>query len=224
MNPYERAQKALLAEIDAEVRETAYMTGRRALSAATKDALRKVPRHEFVPDEITDLAYANRPLPVGSGQTISQPYIVAIMTDLLDLKPTDTVLEAGTGSGYQAAVLSLIAAQVFSLEVIPALGRSASERLRRLGYDNVEVRIDDAHQGWPEHAPYDAIIVTAAAPEIPPALLDQLKPGGRMIIPLGTGHGQLLVLVNKDKDGRFRQRDVLPVAFVPFTRRPPSVH
>jgi protein-L-isoaspartate(D-aspartate) O-methyltransferase len=223
MNPYEKAHKALLSEIDAEVRDTAYMTGRTELSAGTKDALRKVPRHEFVPDEEKDLAYANRPLPVGNGQTISQPYIVAIMTDLLDLKPTDTVLEAGTGSGYQAAVLSLIAAQVFSLEVIPELGMSASERLQRLGYANVEVRIDDAHHGWPEHAPYDAIIVTAAAPETPPALLDQLKPGGRMIIPLGTGHGQLLVLVNKGEDGRVRQREVLPVAFVPFTRRAPAI-
>lgn len=218
MNPYANAHKALLGEIDAEVRETAHMTGRMTLSAATKDALREVPRHAFVPDDQKDFAYANRPLPVGNGQTISQPYIVAIMTDLLDLQSSDKVLEAGTGSGYQAAVLSRIAAQVFSLEVIPELGKSARERLRRMGYSNVQVRIADAHQGWPEHAPYDAIIVTAAASGIPPALLEQLRPGGRMIIPLGTGHGQLLVLVNKDSDGRLRQREVLPVAFVPFTR------
>lgn len=222
MNSYQGARESLLDEIDAEVRETAYMTGRAELSKPTKNALRSVPRHEFIPPEQRDYAYANRPLPVGNGQTISQPYIVAIMTDLLDLTATDRVLEAGTGSGYQAAVLSRIADRVYSLEVIPELAESARARLQRLGYSNIEVRTDDAHNGWPEHAPYDAIIVTAAAAAIPPALLEQLRPGGRMIIPIGSGHSQLLVLVNKDKDGLIRQRDILPVAFVPFTRHVPA--
>jgi len=177
-----------------------------------------VPRHAFLPDALRLAAYANRPLPIGHQQTISQPYIVALMTDLLDPEADGRVLEIGTGSGYQAAVLSKLVKQVYTLEVVAALAEQASERLRRLGYGNVEVRQGDGHAGWPEHAPYDGIIVTAAAPEVPPVLIEQLKPGGRLLIPVGNRYsGQELLLIEKDRHGRLRQESVLPVIFVPLT-------
>jgi protein-L-isoaspartate(D-aspartate) O-methyltransferase len=164
------------------------------------------------------MAYENRPLPIGHGQTISQPYIVALMTDLLQPQPDQRVLEIGTGSGYQAAVLSQLVAQVYSIEIIEELGKSSTQLLTRLGYDNVETRIADGYDGWPQHAPFDSIIVTAAISHIPPPLVQQLKKGGRMVIPVGTRfHTQYLTLVEKDMQGKITSRQVLPVAFVPFT-------
>jgi protein-L-isoaspartate(D-aspartate) O-methyltransferase len=163
------------------------------------------------------LAYANRPLPIGRGQTISQPYIVALMTELMQVKPGDRVLEIGTGSGYQAAVLSALVREVYSIEIVPELGRSAAETLARLGYRNVVTRIGDGYQGWPEHAPYDAIIVTAAPNHVPPALVAQLTPGGRLVIPVGELIQNLMV-VAKAADGTTTSTRIIPVRFVPLTR------
>lgn len=208
----------LLDEIREEMRGTRHYTGRAALDQRVVAALGAVPRHAFVPDELQYSAYANRPLPIGHGQTISQPYIVALMTDLIRPRADDVVLEIGTGSGYQAAILSRLVKQVYSVEIVDALALQAAARLQRLGYDNVEVRAGNGRQGWPQHAPYDAILVTAAAVTIPAALIEQLKPGGSLVIPVGAPHdAQDLVLVSKDADGRIAQRSVLPVAFVPLT-------
>jgi protein-L-isoaspartate(D-aspartate) O-methyltransferase len=184
---------------------------------ATLAALRAVPRHEFVAEADRALAYGDHPLPIGFGQTISQPYIVAYMTELLELTPGARVLEVGTGSGYQAAVLAEMGSEVYSIEIVEPLARQAAARLKRLGYDRVRVRHGDGHFGWPEHAPFPAIIVTAAAGHIPPALLDQLAPGGRMVIPVGHVYGvQNLVLVTRDSNGKVRTRRLLPVRFVPL--------
>jgi len=211
-------RQALVLEIERDVRETAEYINRRELDQRVLAALRAVPRHEFVRPADRDLAYRNRPLPIGHGQTISQPYIVAIMTDLVEPRPGCVVLEVGTGSGYQAAVLGELCRKVFSIEIVEPLGLQARERLGRLGYDNVEVRIGDGYFGWPEHAPFDAIVVTAVASHVPPPLLKQLKPGGRMVLPVGTPFTtQQLVLVEKDPDGRVTTRQLLPVAFVPLT-------
>ena len=207
----------LLEEIRREFAATATWTGRTAPSPRLMTALARIDRAEFVPPGEAAWAYLNTPLPIGHGQTISQPYIVAIMTDLLDVAPEHTVLEIGTGSGYQAAVLAELARQVYGIEVIPPLATRAAETLRRLGYTNVEVRAGDGHAGWPEKAPFDAIIVTAAGAKIPPALLAQLKPGGRMIIPVGSQDGnQELTLIEKDAHGAINERVVLAVAFVPL--------
>jgi protein-L-isoaspartate(D-aspartate) O-methyltransferase len=209
---------ALMAEIEAEMRDTARWTGRAKLSPRVTEALAKVRREAFVPPRSMDAAYANRPLPIGHGQTISQPFVVALMTELLDLEPDDRVLEIGTGSGYQAAMLAAVVGKVFSIEVIPELARSAAAALAGEGCANVALRTGDGGLGWPEEAPFDAIIVTAAAPDIPPALIEQLRPGGRMVIPVGPRHGdQHLVLLTKDAAGKVTQRTVLPVAFVPLT-------
>ena len=220
MNPELAARRdALLAEIQSEAAMTAGETGRRTFAPRVMQALADVRREEFVPANERDYAYDNIPLPIGLGQTISQPFIVALMTELLDLKGEESVLEIGTGSGYQAAVLARLARQVYSVEVVEPLANEARARLRRLGYANVEVRHGDGWQGWPEHAPYDAIIVTAAAAQMPKALVAQLKPGGRMVIPVGdSGWGQNLVVVAKDAAGHVRERSVLPVAFVPMVR------
>lgn len=181
-------------------------------------AMRKVPRHLFVPADQQASAYEDHPLSIGHGQTISQPYIVAYMTAAVRPKSDDTVLEIGTGSGYQAAVLSQIVDQVYSLEIIPELGNEAKARFQELGYENVHVRVSDGYYGWKEKSPFDAIIVTAAAPEIPPPLIKQLKEGGRFIIPIGPIHGnQVLILVEK-KSGKVKKKSLLPVSFVPFTR------
>jgi protein-L-isoaspartate(D-aspartate) O-methyltransferase len=180
--------------------------------------MRTVPRHEFVPTNLRDEAYADRPVPIGYGQTISQPFIVALMTDLLNIQPIDVVLEIGTGSGYQAAVLAHLARQVYSIEIIPGLVESAADRLQRLGYSNVSTRLGDGYYGWAEAAPFDAIIVTAAASHIPPPLIGQLRPGGRMVIPVGASFAlQYLVLVEVDAEGRTKTRQLLPVRFVPLT-------
>lgn len=192
-------------------------TGRPVLDERVLAAMRKVPRHEFVPEDQKRLAYRNRPLPIGEGQTISQPYIVALMTDLLQLEPGDKVLEIGTGCGYQAAVLAEIAGEVYTIEIIDSLGRAAAATLKRLGYANVHTRIGDGYKGWPEAAPFDAIIVTAAPDHIPPALVEQLKPTGRMVIPVG-GLSQELMVVKKNADGSTLNEQIVPVRFVPLTR------
>jgi protein-L-isoaspartate(D-aspartate) O-methyltransferase len=208
---------ALLKAIDEETAQCAAWTGRENLSPRVRSAIKRVRREAFLPSDEADRAYRNAPLPIGYGQTISQPFIVAIMTELLDLESGATVLEVGTGSGYQAAVLAQIARQVYSIELIPALAARAAEALRREGYDNVEVRAGDGSLGWPQHAPFDAIIVTAAADEIPVALVRQLKSGGRMIVPIGPRHGaQSLILVRKSASGTIDTREILPVAFVPL--------
>jgi len=179
------------------------------------DAMQRVPRHEFVPAEWRTAAYLDRPLPIGYDQTISQPYIVAFMTQILNVGPGDRVLEVGAGSGYQAAVLAELAAQVYTIEIVEPLGRRAAETLARLGYRNVSVRIGDGYRGWPAAAPFDAIIVTAAPDHVPQPLIDQLKEGGRMIIPVGEGIQNLILL--RKAGGKLRQEQVLPVRFVPMT-------
>lgn len=185
---------------------------------AVLQAMRKVPRHLLVPENVRHLAYEDTPLPIGNGQTISQPYIVGVMTEAIDPKPDMKVLEIGTGSGYQAAVLGEIVAEVFTIEIVEPLGKKASKDLQELGYKNVHVRIGDGYKGWPEEAPFDAIIVTAAPEEIPQPLIDQLKEGGKMIIPVGpTANTQELRILEKKK-GKIRSKTLFPVRFVPFTR------
>ena len=216
-------QEERIAEIEAEARATAFYTGRSQLSPRVIAALRTVKRELFVPEGQRDSAYCNMPLGIGHGQTISQPFIVAIMTDLLDLTPTDTVLEIGTGSGYQAAILAEIVAEVCTIEVIPALADRAQRALTGAGYRNVAFRTGDGALGWPERAPFDAIMVTAAAPDVPAALVEQLRPGRRMIIPVGHRHGyQNLILIEKNAEGAVSRKSVLDVAFVPLTRPAPS--
>ncbi len=213
------ARARMVAGIAALALETGAETGRPRFGEAVMAAMGKVPRHRFVPVLQDIFAYDNRPLPIGEGQTISQPYIVALMTDLLDPKPTDTVLEVGTGSGYQAAVLAELVAKVYTIEIVEALGLRAGQVLGELGYRNVEVRVGDGYGGWPAAAPFDAIIVTAAPAAVPQPLIDQLKPGGRMVIPVGAPSDvQHLLLVEKQSDGRATTRRTLPVRFVPLTR------
>jgi protein-L-isoaspartate(D-aspartate) O-methyltransferase len=210
-------RKALLAVIDDEIAATARLTGIRRLGEPVRRALLAVPRHRFVPADLRVFAYENRPLGIGQGQTISQPYIVALMSELLSLNPGDRVLEIGTGSGYQAAVLAQLADAVYSVENLPELARSAGETLHAAGIDNVEIHFGDGSRGWPEHAPYDAIIVTAAARRLPHALIEQLAPGGRLVIPIGDPRNtQTLEVITKAMDGNITRRDVLPVAFVPL--------
>jgi len=215
---YATARQAMVRLIEADVRQTSLYLDRDALDPRVMAALGRVPRHEFVPASRRREAYLNRPLPIGHGQTISQPYIVAIMTDLVKPRPSHRVLEVGTGSGYQAAILAELVKEVYSIEIIEPLAEAARARLARLGYDNVRVRLGDGYYGWPEHAPFDAIVVTAAASHIPPPLLQQLKPGGRMIIPVGSRFlVQQLVMVEKDRKGGYTTRQILPVRFVPLT-------
>ena len=213
----DKALQRLLRELEDEARQTRNWTGRGKFSDAVMSSMGRVPRHEFVADGDAVAAYVNRPLPIGHGQTISQPYIVALMSDLLDLKPGARVLEIGTGSGYQAAVLADLGASVFSVEKVAKLAGPAAKRLKRLGYGDVRVREGDGFEGWPEEAPYDAVIVTAAPSMIPQALVEQLRPDGRMVIPLGRPHEtQMLTLVTKDASGGISQTSLLPVAFVPM--------
>lgn len=219
---YAPQRERMAQEIAAMARETGVETGRPVFSERVMASLRKVERHRFVPPPQEPSAYENRPLPIGNSQTISQPYIVALMTDLLDPKPGDVVLEVGTGSGYQAAVLAEIVARVYTIEIVAALGRKATETLTALGYRNVVTRIGDGYNGWAEQAPFDAIIVAAAAPEIPQPLIDQLKPGGRMVIPLGGRFDvQQLLVIDKKADGATVSRSTIPVRFVPLTRTGP---
>lgn len=207
----------MLNTIESEARYTASLTGRSRFDPRVMEAMELVPRDCFVPPEKIDRAFDNGPLSIGEGQTISQPYIVALMTDLLEPQPTDTVLEVGTGSGYQAAILGQLVRQVYSLEIIPTLAAQAADLLERLGYTNIAVRTGDGHAGWPEHAPYDGIIVTAAATHVPPALIAQLKKGGRLVIPVGLPYmSQELLLVEKDLEGKLHTREILGVVFVPM--------
>jgi protein-L-isoaspartate(D-aspartate) O-methyltransferase len=214
---FHQARDRLLDEISLDYRETADYTGLRAMSPAVRRVMGKVPREDFIDVEDAAQAYVNRPLSIGHGQTISQPYIVALMTDLLEVEAGDRVLEIGTGSGYQAAVLGELGAEVYTIEIVAPLGEQARERLARMGYDRVHVRVGDGNPGWPEAAPFDGIIVTAAGP-VPPALVEQLKPDGRLVMPVGVSGGdQELVVITREPDGALRQVPKLPVRFVPLT-------
>ena len=207
----------MVAEVEAMYADTERETGLKSMSPAVRAALGRVERHRLIPDEEKSAAYANRPLPIGNGQTISQPYIVALSADLLAPRPDQVVLEVGTGSGYQAAVLAETVKQVYSIELIESLGRTAAQRLAQMGYRNIEVKIGDGYAGWPEKAPFDGIVVTAAAPQIPPALIAQLKTGARMVIPVGgDGFIQYLKVVTKRADGGYEEREIIPVRFVPL--------
>jgi len=209
----------MVAEIAAMARGTGAETGRPVFGGRVMAAMGKVQRHLLVPDDQVRYAYENRPLSIGHGQTISQPYIVALMTDLMEPKATDVVLEVGTGSGYQAAVLAELVAKVYTIEIVEPVGRRAAEGLAKLGYRNVFTRIGDGYNGWPEAAPFDSVIVTAAAPSIPAPLIDQLKPGGRLVIPVGAQwEVQELLVVEKKADGATTTRRTIPVRFVPLTR------
>ena len=209
---------ALRAELVDEVRDYAGYAGDAPFSDDVLATLGRVERHKFVPPGQARHAYENRPLPIGHGQTISQPYIVALMTDLLEPDPGDVVLEVGTGSGYQAAVLAELVDHVYSIEIIEPLATSARERLERLGYDNVTTKLGDGYYGWEAHAPFDSIIVTAAASHVPPPLIEQLEPGGRMVIPVGGRFmTQLLLLLEKGEDGEVVTRQIAAVRFVPLT-------
>ncbi|MEN8107303.1 MAG: protein-L-isoaspartate(D-aspartate) O-methyltransferase [Pseudomonadota bacterium] len=215
---YRAARMAMVKEIEDDVRRTSLALDKESLDPAVMAAMASVPRHRLVPAKMRDDAYENRPLPIGHGQTISQPYVVAVMTDLMKITPDSTVLEIGTGSGYQAAILGKLAAQVYTIEIIEPLATLARENLQALGYENIEVRIGDGYYGWEEHAPFDAIVVTAAASHIPPPLIEQLRPGGYMIIPVGSRFMvQQLVLVEKDNNSTVTTRQILPVRFVPLT-------
>ena len=210
--------RQMLRTIERECQLAASLTGRPVLEHRVLQALTEVPRERFVPPEMAPYAYADNALPIGSGQTISQPFIVALMTDLLEPAGDDRILEIGTGSGYQAAVLSRLVGQVYSIEILPELARLAAERLKSLGVRNVEVRSGDGYQGLAQEAPFDGIIVTAAASHVPPPLIAQLKAGGRLVIPVGLPyHHQELLLVAKEYSGEVRTRSVLGVAFVPLT-------
>jgi protein-L-isoaspartate(D-aspartate) O-methyltransferase len=215
---YTLKRQQLIAEIEDDARATAKYINKKSFNKRVMQVMGSIPRHKFVPEDMRSSAYENQPLPIGYGQTISQPYIVALMTDLLQPQQEHRVLEIGTGSGYQAAVLSRLVEHVYSIEIIEALGKSSAQLLSQLGYDNIETRIADGYNGWPEHAPFDGIVVTAAISHIPPPLVKQLKKGGRMVIPVGTRfQTQYLTLVEKDMQGVVTTRQVLPVAFVPFT-------
>jgi protein-L-isoaspartate(D-aspartate) O-methyltransferase len=210
--------KRMLQDIERGVELTRRQIGKSAFDPRVMEAMKQVPRHEFVPADAQAYAYEDGPLSIGHGQTISQPYIVALMTDLLNPEPEHVVLEVGTGSGYQAAILSRLVKQVYSTEIVEPLATAARERLQRLGYANVEVSTADGYHGWIEHAPYDGIVVTAAAPTIPGPLVEQLKPGGRLVIPVGLPYNyQELMLVEKSADNAVHTKNILSVAFVPLT-------
>lgn len=214
---FEHDRQQMIADIESGVAVTRMMTGRDHLNPRVMDVMRQVPREEFVPADMRHAAFRDGALPVGHGQTISQPYIVALMTDLLDLTEDSVVLEVGTGTGYQAAILSQLARQVYTIEKIPELAQAAQQRLSEMGYDNVEPRCSDGSLGWPEKAPFDGIVVTAAAADVPPALLEQLGPGGRMVIPIGLPYmHQELILITRDQQGEIERSSILGVAFVPL--------
>lgn len=215
---YARQRENMVRAIEADVNATSIYIKKEALDPRVMEAMNTVPRHALVPINQRSDAYLNRPLPIGYGQTISQPYIVAIMTDLLNPQPEHKILEVGTGSGYQAAILSRLVRQVYTIEVIEALGKRAKVDLAELGYDNIQTQIGDGYYGWRQHAPFDGIVVTAAASHVPPPLIQQLKPGGRIIIPVGSRFlTQQLLLITKDEGGNLTTRQILPVRFVPLT-------
>ena len=210
---FEEQRREMVAAIRAMADHVAAQIGKTALDERVLMAMAKVPRHEFVPIEVQQYAYLNRPIPIGFDKTISQPLVVAVMTDLLELKPDDMVLEIGTGLGYQAAVLAELAGKVYSVEIIDELAQRAIRRLKQQGHTNVEVRIGNGYAGWPEHAPFDKVMVTAAPDLIPPPLINQLKVGGRMVIPVGLPVAQQLVLVEKDLNGKVTTKEIMPVLF-----------
>ena len=210
---FDEQRRQLIAAIDAHTEQVATRIGKTALDRQVLKAMTKVPRHEFVPAEVQSFAYLDTPLPIGFGKTISQPFMVAVMTDLLELKPDDAVLEIGTGLGYQSAVLAELAGRLYSVEIIDELAEGAARRLKRQGYSNVDIRVANGYLGWPEHAPFDKVIVTAAPDLIPTPLINQLKAGGRMVIPVGLPSAQQLVLAEKDADGRVTTREIMPVMF-----------
>jgi len=212
-DPFRDLRQQLMAEIAAEAALTAGHTGRAAFGERVLRVIGEMPRHEFVPIELQPYAYLNRPLPIGYDKTVSQPFIVALMTDLLDPRADDVVLEIGAGAGYQAAILAQLTKRVYSIDIIEELAQGAERRLRRLGYENVEVRVGNGYYGWPENAPYDKIMVTAASELIPPPLLTQLRPGGRMVVPTGIPDKQTLTLVEKSATGSLTTREILPVRF-----------
>jgi protein-L-isoaspartate(D-aspartate) O-methyltransferase len=203
----------MVAEISADAARVRELTGKSSLDERVMAAIAKVPRHEFVPIELQPLAYANMPLPIGCEKTISQPFIVALMTDLLDISAEDVVLEIGTGLGYQAAILGELARKVYSMEIIEELGTQAKQRLHRLGFTNIETRMGNGYHGWSEHAPFDKIMLTAAPDLIPPPLLHQLKAGGKMVLPAGLPDAQQLLLVQKDENGKVGTKEILAVRF-----------
>jgi protein-L-isoaspartate(D-aspartate) O-methyltransferase len=203
----------MVAEISADAARVRELTGKSRLGERVMAAIAKVPRHEFVPIELQPLAYANMPLPIGCEKTISQPFIVALMTDLLDISAEDVVLEIGTGLGYQAAILGALARKVYSMEIIEELGTQAKQRLHRLGFTNIETRMGNGYHGWSEHAPFDKIMLTAAPDLIPPPLLHQLKSGGKMVLPAGLPDAQQLLLVQKDESGKVGTKEILAVRF-----------
>ena len=210
---FEEQRRQLIAAIRANTDQVAAQIGKAALDKRVLGAMAKVPRHEFVPVEAQPYAYLNMPLPIGFDKTISQPLMVAVMTDLLELKSDDVVLEIGTGLGYQAAVLAELAGRVYSVEIIDELAQRAVQRLKRQGYTNIEVRVGNGYSGWPEHAPFDKVIVTAAPDLIPPPLINQLKAGGRMVIPVGLPNAQQLVVAEKDLNGRVKTKEIMRVMF-----------
>ena len=210
---FEDLRSQMMAEIAAEAALTAGHTGKASFGERVMRAVASVPRHEFVPVELQPYAYLNRPLPIGYEKTVSQPFIVALMTDLLEPESGDVVLEIGAGAGYQAAILAALAKRVYSVDIIEELAQGAERRLKRLGYDNIAIRVANGYYGWPEHAPYDKIMVTAASDLIPSPLLSQLRPGGRMVIPTGIPEKQTLVLVEKSAAGSLSTREILPVRF-----------
>ena len=210
---FEEQRRQLIAAIRANTDHVAAQVGKTALDERVLRAMTKVLRHEFVPVEVQRYAYMDTPLPIGFDKTISQPFIVAVMTDLLELKPDDVVLEIGTGLGYQAAVLAELAGRVYSVEIIDELAQRAAQRLKRQGYTNIEVRVGNGYSGWPEHAPFDKVIVTAAPDLIPPPLINQLKAGGRMVIPVGLPDAQQLVVAEKDLNGRVTTKEIMRVLF-----------
>ena len=215
---YGRQREKMIEAIEADLRATSIYLKKETLNPRVMEAMNTVPRHALVPKSQRSQAYRNRPLPIGYGQTISQPYIVAIMTDLLNPQPEHRVLEVGTGSGYQAAILSRLVQQVYTIEIIEELGKRAKKDLTGLGYDNILGRISDGYYGWQQHAPFDGIVVTATASHVPPPLIKQLKPGGRMIIPVGSRFlTQQLLLIVKDEEGNVTTQQILPVRFVPLT-------
>jgi len=217
-DPWLDERQAMVRAIVKDVDETSRYIGKSKLDSRVMETIGRVPRHEFVPVEERFAAYENIPLPIGHGQTISQPYIVALMTDLMELTVNSRVLEIGTGSGYQAAILAELCDQVFSIEIIEPLGKKAAKRLQRLGYGKVHLRVGDGYYGWEDEAPFDVIIVTAAASHVPPPLIRQLKPGGRMVVPVGSRFMvQQLLLIEKDDRGEVTTRQILPVRFVPLT-------
>ena len=218
----ETLRRHMLAQISAATVHVSGLIGKTALDERVMTAMGKVPRHEFVPLELQPYAYANIPLPIGFNKTISQPFIVALMTDLLDIRTDDVVLEIGTGLGYQAAILAELARKVYSIEIIEELGQQAKQRLGRRGYTNVALKIANGYHGWSEHAPFDKVIVTAAPDLVPPPLIHQLKNGGKMVVPAGLPEAQELVLVNKDDNGRVTMREILQVRFSQLEEAEPS--